>query len=37
MRRIAVGSQLQANSSGDPVLKISNAEKGWQSSLRYRP
>jgi hypothetical protein len=29
--RIAVQSQPQANSSGDPISKISNTKQGWQS------
>jgi ABC-type arginine/histidine transport system permease subunit len=32
IRRIKVRSQPWANSSGDPILKIPNTKKGWQSS-----
>jgi hypothetical protein len=36
IRRITVWSQPQANSSGDPILKIPNTEKDWWSGWSRR-
>jgi hypothetical protein len=36
IRRIAIQSQPQSNSPGDPISKISYVEKGWWSDSRGR-